>query len=70
MSRLNVNSVNPHDGVKVSITGSTNGGLHVSASPASDANPVVRVEGSVSASGELTASNAFFSGNVHAVGNI
>ena len=70
MSRLNVNSVNPHDGVKVSITGSTNGGLHVSASPASDGNPVVRVEGSVSASGELTASNAFFSGNVHAVGNI
>ena len=70
MSRLNVNSVNPHDGVKVSITGSTNGGLIVSASPASDANPVVQVHGSVSASGELTASNAFFSGNVHAVGNI
>jgi hypothetical protein len=70
MSRLNVNSVNPHDGIKVSITGSTNGGLIVSASPASDANPVVQVHGSVSASGELTASNAFFSGNVHAVGNI
>ena len=70
MSRLNVNSVNAHSGVNVNVTGSTNGGLIVSASPASDGNPVVQVHGSVSASGEITASNAFFSGDVHTVGNI
>ena len=68
MSRLNVNSVNPHDGVKVSITGSTNGGLVISGSPQHDGHPVLRVEGSISASGELTCSNALFTGDIRVIG--
>ena len=70
MSRLNVNSVNPHDGVKVSVTGSTNGGVVISGSGDNVGNPLLAVHGTVSASGNLTASNAFFSGDIHGVGNI
>ena len=70
MSRLNVNSVNPHDGALVSVTGSTDGGVVVSASGDNVGNPLLQVHGTVSASGNLTASNAFFSGDVHTVGNI
>ena len=70
MSRLNVNSVNPHDGIKVSITGSTNGGVVISGSGDNVTNPLLAVEGTISASGNLTASNAFFSGDIHGVGNI
>ena len=70
MSRLNVNSVNPHDGVKVSVTGSTNGGVVISGSGDNVGNPLLAVHGTVSASGNITASNAFFSGDIHGVGNI
>ena len=70
MSRLNVNSVNPHDGTKVSITGSTNGGVVISGSGDNKTNPLLAVHGTISASGNLTASNAFISGNIHAKGNI
>ena len=70
MSRLNVNSVNPHDGTKVSITGSTNGGVVISGSGDNKGNPLLAVHGTISASGNLTASNAFISENVHIKGNI
>jgi len=68
MSRLNVNSVNPHDGVKLSITGSTDGALIISASGDNDTNPLLEVQGSISASGNLTASNALFTGNIRVIG--
>ena len=68
MSRLNVNSVNAHSGVNVNVTGSTDGGLIISASPSNDGMPVLQVHGSISASGELTCSNALFTGDVRIIG--
>ena len=68
MSRLNVNSVNPHDGNKISMTGSTNGGVIISASGDNDTNPLLEVQGSISASGNLTASHALFTGNLRVIG--
>ena len=68
MSRLNVNSVNAHSGIFVNVTGSTNGGLIVSASPSDDGKPVLQVHGSISASGELTCSNALFTGDIRVIG--
>ncbi len=68
MSRLNVNSVNAHSGVYVNVTGSTDGGLIISASPSNDGTPVLQVHGSISASGELTCSNALFTGDIRCIG--